>query len=233
MGAVLGTDIFEADKANLVHPDGHSAGSAMADDIEKYLDGIKGQAMVDYAEEVMARGGTFNVFGYDFAAPFRAEVPDGMLPKKLLVDAGATIPDYYSNFGFFFVSMAFKALVEEFDADQHQFSPVEIVDRSGAAYSESEYFVFNCRQVLNTVDETSENLEFVSSTNFKPGDGDPIPFTVTTGNPFRVFKDRIGGAGLWQELRCLRANFASEAFWQEAKARNLTGMLRYADFEEI
>jgi hypothetical protein len=233
MGAVLSTDIFEPDNANLVHPDGHSVGSAMATEIEKYLDGIKGKAMVAYAKEVMARGGTFDVFGYDFAAPFRAEVPEDMLPKKLLVDTGARIPDYYSNFGFFFVSMAFKTLVHDFDGDQHQFSPVEIVDRSGAAYSKSDFFIFNCRQVLNTVDETSEKLEFVPSGNPNPGDDDPIPFTCTSGNPFRVFKDKIGDAGLWQELRCLRATFASEAFWQEAKARNLTGMMRYTDFEEI
>lgn len=231
MGAVLSTDIFKTDTANLVHPDGHDVGSAMATKIEKYLDDIKGQAMVSYAKEIQARGGSFSVYGYDYAAPFRAKIPEDMLPKTVLVATGATIPDYYSNFGFFFVSEAFKTLVEEFDGDQHQFSPVEILDQSGALYSNSDFYIFNCRQVLDTIDDTSDNLEFVSATDTKPGD--PTPFTVTAGNPFRVFKNKIGGAGLWQELRSLRATFASEAFWREANARNLSGMMRYADFEEV
>lgn len=231
MGAVLSNDIFATDVANLVHPDGHDVGSKMATDIEKYLDDIKGQAMVAYAKEVKANGGTFSVYGYDFAAPFRAKIPKHLMPKKVLVAMGATVPDYYSNFGFFFVSETFKSLVEEFDGDQHQFSPVEIVDQTGTRYPKSNFYIFNCRQVLNTVDDTSEKLEFLASSNPQPDD--PSPFSFTAGNSFRVFKDKIGSAGLWQELRSLRATFASEAFWREANAQGLSGMMRYTDFEEI
>lgn len=231
MGAVLSTNIFEADTAKLVHPDGHSVGSAMSDEVEKFRDKIKGQAMVAYAKETVAKGETPNVYGFDFAAPFRDEIPDEMFPNKVIVETGATVPDYYSNFGFFFVSDAFKALVEEFDGDRHQFIPVKIAEQSGDPYAKSDFYIFNCRQILNTVDETSETLNFQPSANPQPGD--PSPFSFNSGTPFRMFKDKIGNAGLWRELRSLRSTFASEAFWQEATSRNLTGMMRLADFEEI
>ncbi|MEO9896156.1 MAG: DUF1629 domain-containing protein [Paracoccaceae bacterium] len=231
MGAVVSNDIFETDNANLVHPDGHSVGSAMAVEIGEFRDQIRSQAMVAYAKETMAKGGTPSVYGFDFAAPFRGEIADEMFPKKVLVDTGATLPDYYSNFGFFFVSDAFKSLVEEFDGGQHQFVPVEIVDQSGDPYSKSDFYIFNCRQILNAVDETSETLNFQPSANPQPGD--PSPFSTNSGSPFRMFKDKIGSAGIWRELRSLRSTFASEAFWQEAKSRNLSGMMRLTNFEEI
>ena len=187
--------------------------------------------MVAYAKELKAKDGTPSIYGFDFAAPFRDKIPEDMLLKKLLVETGATIPDYHSNFGFFFVSDAFKKLVEEFDGDQHQFSPVEIVQQSGVPYSKSDVYIFNCRQILNTVDDTSKTLRFQPSSNPQPGD--PSPFLMTSGSPFRMFKDKIGDAGLWRELRSLYLPFASEAFWHEAKARNLTGMMRLTDFDEV
>jgi len=63
--------------------------------------------------------------------------------------------------------------------------------------------------------------------------GDPDPFNVAAGSPSRMFKGKIGGVGIWQELRSLRDFFASESFLQKVKSGQLTGLRRYTDFEEI
>ena len=236
MGAVIVYDPEIQDTAHLLPPEGRSFGSDMADQIVRFLDDLKGQAMIAYATKIRAEGGTFDRNCPDFVIGTRANIarttiPDVMFPRKLVMQAGTTIPDFYANFGFFFVSDAFKSLVESFDGDLHQFVPVEIVDDTGADYAPSHYYCFRSRQVLNAIDDSSEHLTDPGNSRAKPGGLGLV--SLSYGHPFRMFKDKIGHAGIWRELRSPNNLFASEAFLQKAKDRQITGLHRLTDFDEI
>jgi len=138
-----------------------------------------------------------------------------------------------SNFGFFFVSTAFKDLVQEFDGDVHQFTPVKIVDKTGAPYEKSEFFYFKNCQILNTVDDTKPGLNFSKSRLRKAKLGDPTPFTLSSTENFSVFSEAVGGAGIWIELRGLTNTYASEAFLKKAAEIGLTGFSHRCNFDEI
>lgn len=231
MGAVFSYDDETCVDPVLLPPEGRAFGSQMGLEVARYLRDVHSKARVAYGTEIMAKGEPFDRYAYDFAIAARVAVPEEMFPPKVIVKTGVTIPDFYSNFGFLFVSDAFKALVQDFDGDIHQFVPVEIVDANGAPYTKSGFSYFKSRQVLDTVDETSERLDFSHHQTARPGD--PSPFTYTHRSPFRVFKDKVGSAGIWRELRCLYGYFASEAFLARAQAQGLTGIFRYTDFEEV
>ncbi|WP_299686789.1 hypothetical protein [uncultured Tateyamaria sp.] len=59
---------------------------------------------------------------------------------------------------------------------------------SGGAFDRNGCDFAKCRQILNTVDETSESIHFLNSRRAKPGD--PSAFTFTHQSPFRMFEDR-------------------------------------------
>ena len=122
-------------------------------------------------------------------------------------------------------------MVQEFDGNIHQFTTVDIQVETGAAYEKSQFNYFKCRQVLNAIDDTSENINFNASRLRSAKPGDPIPFIAM--DPFRMFSAEIGAAGIWAEMRSLTNRFASEAFLTRFAERKLTGLRRRTEFEEI
>lgn len=67
------------------------------------------------------------------------------------------IPDLYSGYGLF-VDEKFKATVEKFEPDVHQFFPVEFVWKDGS-HAASRYWFVPCNR-LDTVDREKTTFEF-------------------------------------------------------------------------
>lgn len=170
----------------------------------------------------------------DWWGGLRAKIPEELLPKRLILKAGDRIPDIYSGWGITLVSQAFREAIEEFDKDIHQFVPVEIVLADGRPYPHQQFFYFQCRQALNTVDPDSHPTikESVKPERARPENlSGVLIYRRTEG--FSVFADRMNGAGIWQEMRSSSYLFMSDALIARLKDKGCNGWDIRPHFNEV
>ncbi|MHA3913296.1 imm11 family protein [Halovulum sp. GXIMD14793] len=157
-----------------------------------------------------------------------------MLPKRLILKAGDRIPDIYSGWGITLVSQAFREVIEEFDKDINQFVPVEIVLADGSPYPRQQFFYFQCRQPLNTIDPESHPTikESVDQGSAGPENlSGLLIYRDTEG--FSVFADRMNGAGIWREMRSPNYRFMSDALIARLKEKGCNGWDIRPHFNEV
>lgn len=173
-------------------------------------------------------GETFTMRNVDHFVDRGVEIPEELYPKTVTLKDNVRIPDYYPK-GLAIVSADFRRVLDQFDAGKHQYVPVEIKLADGAPYTYGPYFFFNCRQILNAIDATG--LERPITPDYLPEELWPV--IATPLDDFAMFKDKMNGAGFWQELRVGPRKFVSDAFIAAAKEAGLTGCETDGPFPEV
>ena len=164
----------------------------------------------------------------DHFADRGVEIPEELYPKTVTLKDNVRIPDYYPK-GLAIVSADFRRVLDQFDAGKHQYVPVEIKLADGAPYTYGPNFFFNCRQILNVV--VPEGLYCPVEPDYLPEHLWPV--ILSPLRDFSMFKDKMNGAGLWEEIRADSSTFVSDAFIAAAKEAGLTGCETDGPFPEV
>ncbi len=186
--------------------------------LEKFLDGNP--------IRIIPVGLKFPTFPPDGGQPITFEMADGMpvqpgnVPTKIkLRTEPKPFPDIWmaGGPGKWMVSDKFRALVEQFEPEAHQFFPVEVFDKKDQPVGNS--WLFNICYRLDTVDrERSELGETVSPRTGKVG-----LYSFDYNSTLALNKHAIRGKHLWRDKWLTRATLLSDAFVVAMKAQGITG----------
>jgi hypothetical protein len=146
-------------------------------------------------------------------------IPPEVMPKQVRITKGREIFDWLTvRGGGTLVSASFKAAVVEIEPEQHQFFPVTVVDKTGAARPE-EFFIFNVVGRIDSIVEDQSNLR-ASGRGQIEGWG----YERKVG-PWKCALNAavIGGRACWIERRYLFRWFVSDRLAALLEQKGLCG----------
>jgi hypothetical protein len=156
-------------------------------------------------------------------------IPPEVVPKRLRITKGKQIYDWLTvRGGGTLVSSAFKDAVEEIEPGRHQFFPVTVVDKAGAARPES-YFIFNVVGRIDSIIEEKSNLKVSGR-----GQIDAWIYERRVG-PWRCALDAaiVDGRACWIEHRYGGRQFVSDRLGAMLQQKQLCGFNLHDHCEEI
>jgi hypothetical protein len=153
------------------------------------------------------------------------------LPNRMqwLDRHGHPVPDFDQQHALN-VSVRAKALIEEIEADVHQFVPVEYLDRKGD-HLENRFFLIVGNRI-DSLDRGKTTMVLRNGKVWRPADyiarrGEPIPPHINPNEPSKmVFNlSQIGGAQMWCDKHLSSGGpFISDKLADALKQSGLTGL---------
>lgn len=207
-----------------------SEGGTMVRQMLELKHSAENRAYTEYFDELRQTGGKYDAKQIDVWAGQGLTYPEDIFPKTATLKELVRIPDFFSDQGVMIVSQAFRDLVEKFDGDKHQFFPLLIRTEQAESYPFDAYYIFNNRQVLNSL--RADGMKLSQQPNGSIPD-DLLAIRIIPGMPFTVSAAIVGGAGIWKEKRHYFKHFVSTAFLNELSEQKLTGWECLASFTEI
>lgn len=123
------------------------------------------------------------------------------------------------------VSARFKAIIEEFEADVHQFFPVELRRKDGTPYEDS-YFIFHPTRTVPCVLLSKSGISEIVRVAVGPRTG--LPHHHVHADEYVISRPAFGERKVFGSL-FLRGNalFVSDAIMARMKAKKLTNLRLY------
>uniref|UniRef100_UPI00123DAC02 imm11 family protein n=1 Tax=Roseibium sediminis TaxID=1775174 RepID=UPI00123DAC02 len=142
----------------------------------------------------------------------RAVKPDHVPTRAEWGSKRYPVPDAVLSYAMYFVSEAFKDIIERHEPGVHQFFPVEVVYKDGS-FARQMYF-FNICHRLDTMDRERATAEFKKGLAFDPSTGE-----------FVFSLEKIGNAHAWVDKHVIYGRYLSSTVVDEMKQQGLTGIV--------
>lgn len=157
-----------------------------------------------------------------------AKQPAWVFPSHVVVTEPACLTDIFFAFPFFYVSEAFRQVVEKLDQLEHQFWPVDLVDEQGKSVGQQTYYVFNMRRYLDVPPLQDPNNPGI--VELEPAGYRASRECCKLKSSLRLLpelKAYVEQQPIWARAKEERELFLSETLYHALCAANLSGLRLY------
>jgi Immunity protein family (Imm11) len=166
---------------------------------------------IEYVDKTFDKGHT-PLFDAGELYAGRAVKPDHVPTRAQWASKRYSPPDVVFSRKMYFVSEAFKDIIERHEPSVHQFFPVEFLYKDGS-FARQMYF-FNICTRLDGMDRERATAQLRKGIAFDPRTGD-----------FLFSLKQIGDAHAWVDKHVIFGNFLSSTVVDEMKQQGLTGIV--------